>query len=111
MEGVKILNEIGPMSGGAWIAIGSFVFMGIVSLIGILIDTNLDKKGKFVSILVCILLFAFAAILFFSTYTSPMKYEVIVDDNVKLTEFEEKYRIIERRENIYVVEERESNEK
>ena len=49
--------------------------------------------------------------IFFLQYTSPMRYEAIIDDNVKLSEFEEKYKIIEKRGDIYVIEEIESDDK
>lgn len=109
MEGVKILNEISPMTAGVWVSIGYFVFIGVGFLIWILVGSDIDKKGKFILILIDLLPFLFATILFFSEYKSPMKYEVIIDDNVKLTEFEEKYEIVERRGNIYVVEECEND--
>lgn len=40
-----------------------------------------------------------------------MKYEAIIDDNVKISEFEEKYKIIKKRGDIYVIEKVESNER
>ena len=108
MEGVRILNEISPMSAGIWASIGLFVAIGISSLfIGIPI---FDKRQRIVPILVSLIPFVFAILLFFTEYTSPMRYEAIIDDNVKISEFEEKYKIIERRGDIYVIEEIESND-
>ena len=43
-------------------------------------------------------------------FFSPPQYEAIIDDNVKISEFEEKYKIIEKRGDIYVIEEIESND-
>ena len=104
MEGVRILNEISPMSVGIWVSIGLFVAIGILSLfVGISV---FDKGQKFVPILVSIIPFVIAIFLFFTTYTKPMRYEAIIDDNVKISEFEEKYKIIEKRGDIYVIEER-----
>ena len=37
--------------------------------------------------------------------------EAIIDDNVKISEFEKKYEIVERRGDIYIIQEIESNEK
>ena len=109
MEGVRILNEISPMSAGIWVSIGLFVAIGISSLfIGIPI---FDKRQRIVPILVSLIPFLFAIILFFTEYTKPMKYEAIIDDKVKISEFEEKYKIIERRGDIYVIEEIENNER
>lgn len=104
MEGVRILNEISPMSADICFLIGSFLAIGVLLLLSII---TLDRGSRFIPILVSLILFVIAIILYSTKYNSPMKYEVTIDDNVKLTEFEEKYRIIERRENIYVVEERE----
>lgn len=36
---------------------------------------------------------------------TPVRYEAIIDDNVKISDFEEKYKIIERRGYIYVIDE------
>lgn len=109
MEGVKILNEISPMTAGIWFSCGIFVLVGIGALI--LIFSTLDRGERGIPSLICILPFAFAAILFFTKYTSPMKYEAIIDDNVRLSEFEKKYEIVEKRGDIYVIKERESNER
>ena len=89
MEGVRILNEISPMSAGIYFCIGLFIAFGILILSLSLIAT-LDKKSKFIPILVSLIPFIFAVALFFTKYTSPMKYEAIIDDNVKISEFERK---------------------
>ena len=109
MEGVRILNEISPMSVGIWISIGLFLSIGILSLfVGIHVS---DKGERFVPILISLIPFVVSVIIFFLQYTSPMRYEAIIDDNVKISEFEEKYKIIEKRGDIYVIEEIESNER
>ena len=109
MEGVRILNEISPMSAGIWVSIGLFLSIGIASLFSVIIIS--DKGERVVPILISIISFVFAIVLFFTEYTSPMRYEATIDDNVKISEFEEKYKIIERRGDIYVIEEIESNDK
>lgn len=109
MEGVRILNEISPISDGVWLCIELFILIGIGSLfIGIPV---FDKGQKVIPILVSLIPFVIAIILLFTEYTKPMKYEAIIDDNVKISEFEEKYKIIERRGDIYVIEEIKSNDK
>ena len=108
MEGVRILNEISSISEDVWISIGLFILIGIVVLLYGLTSCDFDRRSKIGMSLVSLVPFIIAIIVFFTNYLSPMKYEVIIDDNVKLVEFEEKYRIIERRGNIYVVEEREN---
>lgn len=109
MEGVRILNEISPMSAGIWVSIGLFVAIGILSLfIGIPV---FDKGERVIPILISLIPFVFAIFLFFTEYTSQPQYEATIDDNVKISEFEEKYKIIEKRGDIYVIEEIESDDK
>lgn len=108
MEGVRILNEISPMSAGIWFSIGLFVAIGILSLfMGIHVS---DKGERVVPILFSLIPIIISIIIFFLQYTSPMRYEAIIDDNVKISEFEEKYKIIEKRGDIYVIEEIKSND-
>lgn len=109
MEGVRILNEISPISDGVWLCIGLFILIGVGLLfIGIPV---FDKGQKVIPILVSLIPFVIAIILFFTEYTKPMKYEAIIDDNVKISEFEKKYKIVKKRGDIYVIEECESNER
>ena len=106
MEGVRILNEISPMSAGIWASIGLFLAIGLLLFI-----ITLDEESCFIAILVSLIPFLIAIILFFTEYTKPMKYEAIIDDNVKISDFEKKYEIVEQRGDIYVIKERESNDK
>lgn len=108
MEGVRILNEISPISVSIGIILVLFV-LGIVSLIFVI--SFFDKGDRFEPILVSLIPVVISISLFFVQYTSPMRYEAIIDDNVKLSEFEEKYKIIEKRGDIYVIEEIESDDK
>lgn len=110
MEGVRILNEISPMSAGVWVSIGLFVAIGILSLLLSIITLDLDKRNRVILILISIIPFVFAVVLFFTEYTKPMKYEATIDDNVKISEFEKKYEIVKQRGDIYVIKERESND-
>ena len=108
MEGVRILNEISPMSAGIWVSIGLFLSIGIASLFSVIII--FDEGERVVPILVSLIPIVISVIIFFAEYTSPVQYEAIIDDNVKISEFEKKYKIIERRGDIYVIEEIESND-
>lgn len=109
MEGVRVLNEISPISAGVWLCIGLFILIGVGTLfIGISV---FDKGQWFVPILLSLIPFMIAIILFFTENTKHMKYEAIIDDNVKLSEFEKKYEIVKKRGDIYVIKERESNER
>ena len=106
MEGVRILNEISPISVSFGVLLVLFVF-GIWSLFVVI--SIFDKGHRIVPILISLIPVVVSILIFFLQYT-PMKYEAIIDDNVKLSEFEEKYKIIEKRGDIYVIEEIESND-
>ena len=108
MDGVKILNEISPMSANVWFGVWSFIAFGTLLLL--LSIFTLDKRDRFIAILVSLTSFVFAIIIFLAKYNSPMKYEAIIDDNVKISEFEKKYEIVKKRGDIYVIKERESND-
>ena len=108
MEGVRILNEISPISVSIGILLVFFA-LGIASLFSVFII--FDKGDRVVPILISLIPIVISIILFFVEYTSPIQYEAIIDDNVKISEFEEKYKIIEKRGDIYVIEEIESNDK
>lgn len=108
MEGVRILNEISPISVNIGIIL-IFFALGIASLFSVFII--FDKGKRIVPILVSLIPVVVSIIIFFLQYNSPMRYEAIIDDNVKISEFEEKYKIIEKRGDIYVIEEIENNEK
>ena len=107
MEGVRILNEISPISVSIGVLLVLFV-LGIVSLFVVIII--FDKGERVEPILISLIPIVISIILFFLQYTSPMRYEAIIDDNVKISEFEEKYKIIERRGDIYVIEEIENDD-
>ena len=107
MEGVRILNEISPISVSIGILLVLFA-LGIASLLSAIII--FDKGDRVVPILVSLIPIVISIIMFFLQYTSHMRYEAIIDDNVKISEFEEKYKIIERRGDIYVIEEVENND-
>lgn len=108
MEGVRILNEISPISVNIGVLLILFV-SGIWSLFVVI--SIFDKGHRVVPILVSLIPVVVSIILFFLQYTSPMRYEAIIDDSVKISEFEEKYKIIERRGDIYVIEEIEGNDR
>ena len=107
MEGVRILNEISPISVSIGVLLVLFVF-GIASLI--FVFSFFDKGDRIIPISISLIPIVISISLFFLQYISPMRYEAIIDDNVKLSEFEEKYKIIERRGDIYVIEDIESND-
>lgn len=108
MEGVRILNEISPIS----VSIGLLLVLFALGLASLFTAIIIFGKGKrVVPILVSLIPIVVSIILFSVEYTSPIQYEAIIDDNVKISEFEEKYKIIKRRGDIYVIEGIKSNDK
>lgn len=108
MEGVRILNEISPIS----VSIEALLVLSVFGIAALFSAIIIFDKGERVGpILISLIPIVISIILFFVEYTSPIQYEAIIDDNVKISEFEEKYKIIERRGDIYVIEEIESNDK
>ena len=107
MEGVRILNEISPIS----VSIGVLLVLSVFGIAALIFVIPIFDKGKRIGpILISLIPIVISIILFFVEYTSPIQYEAIIDDNVKVSEFEEKYKIIEKRGDIYVIEEIESDD-
>lgn len=120
MNGVTILNEIEVVqvindtfnytAGG--IALLITVIVGIVMgfFIG-RIDCD-EFTGTLVGALIGLVLGIFVNAVFGFAFSYPsetkttMRYEVIIDDSVSLTEFYEHYDVIEQRGEIFVVEEK-----
>ena len=108
MEGVRILNEISPIS----VSIGVLLVLSVFGIAALIFVIPIFDKGKRIGpILISLIPVVVSIIIFFLQYNSPMRYEAIIDDNVKISEFEEKYKIIEKRGDIYVIEEIENNDK
>ena len=109
MEGVRILNEISSKDN-----IYLFImFLGVILSIYFVVRTIIDfnRKGRIILIICIILSILLVIIIAIGNFFSPPQYEAIIDDNVKISEFEEKYKIIEKRGDIYVIEEIESDDK
>ena len=116
MNGVEILNETQAVAESAfgwtafWIA-GSIVF-GIFIITGIIlsITEGPDLVGWIIVICAGIILSLLFGFLFGITCETPTKYEthyqVIIDDSVSMTDFLEKYEIIEQEGKILTIRER-----
>ena len=112
MEGVTILNTIEVMTGtwgfsviGLLIAILTlFILIGVI--FSIIKNEGLEAAllSLFVALGVLISLMCFGTA---NEYFDYYKYQVIIDDSVSLTEFMEKYEILDQEGLIYTVKEKE----
>ena len=113
MDGITILStktEILP-HGGSLILLCIGIIITIVDLYWICHDES--DNGKF---LISLLTVGFISILIGTFGTIFLKtpgdniYEVIIDDSVSMTEFMDSYEILEKRGDIYIIKEIESND-
>ena len=117
LEGIEILNQVEIMESPMWIAIVGLVclvliFVGIVIFIVNVFTDFLDDKW-WITMLIIVL--SYAGILLMSNLdknlltepTGQYKYQVTIDDDVSMTEFLEKYEIIEVNGKIYTIREKE----
>ena len=120
MDGITILNTItenvSNTAGLVAILISSIVLI-IISFIAIIICSN--KFSEFNDFVIIYIIIGIAGISFFIVsileLNTPQKpqtlYEVTISDEVSFKDFTSKYEIIEQRGEIYVVKERERNDK
>lgn len=107
LEGITVLNTFVISSA---IGTGTFVLMGLACIVmGFLIGLAV-WDGEIVPAILSSLLSA-ALCLGIAGYinkdaTDTVRYEVTISEEVNLTEFTERYEIIEQRGDIYVIEER-----
>lgn len=122
MDGITVLNEIvetiEPLSIWVWaLMLGLAIILTLILICGLF--WSVKKKN-----IDCIVLLSFYSLLavfvwisvccgYKETQREPytiIQYEVTLSSDVSLIEFNEKYEIIEQRGQIYVIQERESNE-
>lgn len=112
MEGVTILNTIEVITSTWGFSIAGLLFaiVALLILIGtifsIIKDEGLEASvfGLITGISVFISLMCFGTA---NEYFDYYKYQVIIDDSVSLTEFMEKYEILDQEGLIYTVKEKE----
>ena len=117
MDGVTILNTITenvPNTAGLVVTLIFSIVVIIVSFIAIIICSN--KFSEFNGYVTVLIITGIAGISFFivsilELNTPPQEpqtlYEVTISDEVSFKDFTSKYEIIEQREEIYIVKERE----
>lgn len=122
MDGITILNEITktiePTPIGVWyIFLIAAISCTILVVLGIAIGIKTKDSagiglGVLLGFIVVPLWFLVIAIHEDTQREAYIttQYEVTISDEVSLKEFNEKYKIIEQRDQLYVIQERESNE-
>mgnify|MGYP001209302243 CR=1 FL=1 len=106
IEGITILNEmpIYTASGIQYIlCIALFICLMFTAVIIIKDGYQFEKVFY---ILLLSFLISFVSIGVIRPTLSYIKYEVTINDNVKFTEFDDKYKVIEKRGAIYTIKER-----
>lgn len=122
MDGITVLNEIvetiEPLSIWVWaLMLGLAIILTLILICGLF--WSVKKKN-----IDCIVLLSFYSLLavfiwisvcygYKETQREPytiIQYEVTLSSDVSLIEFNEKYKIIEQRGQIYVIQERENDE-
>ena len=107
LEGITVLNTFIISSG---VGIGSFILLGMACIImGFLVGLAV-WDGEIIPAIISSVL-STAIVLGIAGYinkdaTDTVRYEVTISEEVNLTEFIERYEIIEQRGDIYVIEER-----
>ena len=107
MEGVTVLNVI--ESNGGLIVAGIITL--ILSIAAIRLTIGCYQEGEWLLGIISTIITFFAiliAILMTIALFSPPKprYEVTLSENVNMTEFSERYKVIEQRGKIFIIEER-----
>ena len=111
MEGIEVLNEIKDVCIPTWCIVTIIIFLLIMILIGKFkkIETIRGVAVYFISLLVgfiCILL----TCCILGKNNIYYRYEVTIDENVNKEEFSDKYKIIDKRGKIYVIEEKQKSD-
>jgi hypothetical protein len=116
MNGIEILNstevEVNYTTNW-WLWLASFIWLGIIfvgGLIGFRLE-DIDKfktalVGSFIGALVGLLLLLFVGVLVYHPTAYETHYKVTIDDSVLMTEFLDKYEILDQEGKIYTVKEK-----
>ena len=113
MDGITILNsytDISMHEGLLFLTVVFFISALIVLLIGIfLVEDILILITPFLFFIILGLGCAFCGFIFANFEQPKIIYEVIVDDNIKLSDFTEKYDILNVEGKIYTIREKEES--
>lgn len=113
MDGITILNTIIVDDYAQWV-LPTVLALGIICIVALVLMLNSDNTGSGVIIFGSISLLAMIAIpIIVSTSQTHWRtnernqYECIIDDSVSINEVYENYNVIERRGDIWVLEDKE----
>ena len=116
MKGVEILNQFEVVTESAFNMQAFWITVGIVTLIGAIIGVFLFISDECDWLVIPSMLILFAVggaligILSGMAFNTPTKYEthyqVTITDEVKMTEFNERYEILDQEGKIYTVREK-----
>ena len=114
MKGVDILNieEISAVPEWIDITIIIAVIVFIISIIILFISYNLWNVSFIVSIITMLISFIFIMVLGANGIEEPTgryRYEATIDESVSITEIYDHYKVVDRRGDIWILEDREEN--
>jgi hypothetical protein len=105
IDGITILNQTEIMKvPGVWLFITICVSL-VIGLIAALILSEADAFPLFT--LLTFIILAIIISIFFEQPTGRYKYECIIDESVSITEVYEKYKVVEQRGDIWILEDKE----
>lgn len=110
MEGITILNQTGITETPVWIMIMLIISM-IVFLIGIVVviftsDKVSDICEITVNIALAMMFFSLLLLVFIKTPTGEYTYDCLINEDVSMTEFYEKYEVVEINGQIWTIKEK-----
>ena len=105
MDGVTVLNVIESNIGGQRF-VGCIVVMVVIALICATI--GVIKEKEWLRAIIGVIMSIVGACMAIVLICSPTitQYEVMLSDNVNMTEFTERYRIVSQRGKIFIIEDR-----
>lgn len=108
MEGVTILNSYDCGNDvGFIVAIVILIILGLITLISFIDGCLHGFCDSHVSIwMTCFCIGLFFGIMALATYENPTYYEVLIDDKVSMTEFTQRYEIVQQNGQIFTIKEK-----
>lgn len=106
VEGIIILNKIAVTGLPPWLMISAIILFTIGLLVFFVFVITDGPAWTAIISLVSLLVFMICGILDATIKTDGYRYECIIDDSVSYNEIVENYNIIERRGDIWVLEDK-----
>lgn len=115
LEGIEILNQTEIATKAEWITIAgiiSFILMFVFVVLTVI--TAIECENNLWIVMYVLVFFSFFVFVCFLALdqgtnipTGKYEYQVTIDDNVSMTEFHEKYEIVDVKGKIYTIREKE----